>query len=63
MHHFVVRKRHAEVFVEGVHHPKRQLMMVKFAVDRVVRHVGQCVVHPAHVPLGAEAQSAHIGRA
>ena len=34
--------------------------MVVGAVDRVARHVLQRVVHPAHVPLVAEAQAVVI---
>ena len=32
------------------------------AVDRVVAHVVERVVHPAHVPFVAEAQPAHVDR-
>ena len=37
--------------------------MVVFAVDRFFTHVRQCVVHPAHVPLIGEPQSAQVNRA
>ena len=37
--------------------------MVVFAIDRVLLHVGQVVVHPAHVPLHVKAQATLIDRA
>ena len=37
-------------------------MVVVAAVDRVLLEVAQRVVHPAHVPLEAEAQAADVGR-
>ena len=37
--------------------------MVVAAVDRVLLEVAERVVHPAHVPLEAEAETAEIGRA
>ena len=50
-----------EIFMEGVKHPEGELVVVEFAVDGVLGHVLQGVVHPSHVPLHAEAQSAHVG--
>jgi hypothetical protein len=32
-----------------------------FAVDGIGREIFKCVVHPAHVPLQAEAETAEIG--
>ena len=37
-------------------------MVVEAAVDRLLREVLERVVHPAHVPLEAEAEAAEIGR-
>ena len=31
-------------------------------MDGILRHVLQCVVHPAHVPFHAEAKAAQVGR-
>ena len=60
MHHLVVRHRQHEVLVEGVDQAERQLVVMVAAVDRIVAHVGAGVVHPAHVPLQAEAQPAEV---
>ncbi len=59
VHDLVVREREDEVLVEGVDQAEGQLVVVILAVHRVVPHVPQRVVHPAHVPLEAEAEAAH----
>ena len=38
------------------------LVVVPAPVHRVLAHVGERVVHPAHVPLEAEAEAAGVGR-
>ena len=43
-----------------VERPEGQIVVVEAAVDRVPRQVPQGVVHPAHVPLEAEAQPAEV---
>jgi hypothetical protein len=63
VHHFIVRKYQDEVFIEGIEEPKRNLILVKAAMDRIVAEIIQHVVHPAHVPLEGEAQSSCIGGA
>ena len=62
MDDLVVRERQDEVLAEGVHHAERQLVVVVAPVDRVLLEVAERVVHPAHVPLEAEAEPAEIGR-
>ena len=57
MDHFTVRKRKHTVLPEGIHEGKREPVMVKFSVHRVFVHVGECVMHPAHIPFVHEAQS------
>ena len=52
-----------EVLGEGVDQAERQLVVMVVAMDRLVMHVAQRVVHPAHVPFQAEAQAAEVGRA
>jgi len=61
VHHFIVGEHQDEVFIEGIEEPKRNLILVKEAVDGLVAEVFQHVVHPAHVPLECEAQSSGIG--
>ena len=56
----VVRQRQDEVLGERVDHAKGQLAVVIFPVNRLVRHVGERVVHPAHVPLHPEAEPAQV---
>ena len=60
--HLVVGQRQDEVLREGVHQRECQLPVVPTSVHRILTHVAQGVVHPAHVPLQAEAQAATAGR-
>ena len=63
VHDLVVRERQDEVLRPRVHRPERDLAVVVTAVDRVAFEVLQRVVHPAHVPLRAEAEAARVHRA
>ena len=47
----VVGQGQNKVFVERIIHAEGELAVMKLAVDRIKRHVAECVVHPAHVPL------------
>ena len=40
---------------------EREPVLVMFAVDRIFREVIEGVVHPAHVPLEAEAEPVAVG--
>ena len=62
MHDLVVRQRQQVVLRERVHHRERQLVVVVLPVDRVMLHVAERVVHPAHVPLEAEPEAAQVHR-
>jgi hypothetical protein len=62
VHDLVVAEGQHEVLGEGVEQAEGELVVVVVPVDRVLLHVGQGVVHPAHVPLHAEAQAAEVGR-
>ena len=59
----VVADRQHVVLGEGVDQRERHLAVVVAAVERVLGGVVERVVHPAHVPLEAEAQPALGGRA
>ncbi len=61
VHDLVVGDRQHVVLGVRVHHRERHLVVVVLAVDRLVRHVVQRVVHPAHVPLEAEPQTPEVG--
>jgi hypothetical protein len=54
----VVADRQDVVLGVLVEHREGHVVVVVLAVDRVERQVAQRVVHPAHVPLEAEAQAA-----
>src|SRR5208337_4797068 len=58
----VMRNRQDEIFGEGVEEPEGHLVVAPTPIDRVARHVFQRVVHPTHVPLEAETQTAEVGR-
>jgi hypothetical protein len=62
MHHFVMRKGQDEVLGKRVHAAKAELLVVIFAMDRVVRQILKRVIHPTHIPLQAEAQPADMRR-
>ena len=62
VHDLVVGKRQDEVFAERVQHRERDVVVVPLPVDRVLVGVVQHVVHPAHVPLVGEAQTAQVHR-
>src|SRR5215204_3261432 len=63
VYYLVVREGQDEVLVEGVDEGERDLVVVVLAVDGILGHVLQAVVHPAHVPLVTEPQTTHRGRA
>ena len=56
--HFVVAQHQNEVFCEGVIHRVGELMVVPFAVDRIVTDIAQGVVHPTHIPFEQKAHTA-----
>ena len=62
VHDLVVRDRQHEVLAEGIKKTEGHLVVAPAAVDRVARNVVERVVHPAHVPLEAEAETAVVGR-
>ena len=63
VHYLVVGERQDEVLVKGVDEGEGDLAVVVLTVDGVLGDVLQAVVHPAHVPLVAESQTTHRGRA
>ncbi len=62
VHDLVVGDRQDVVLAVGVHHREGHLVVVVPAVHRLLLDVLQRVVHPAHVPLQAEAQPAEAAR-
>ena len=62
MHDLVVRERQHEVLGERVQHRERDLVVMPAAVHRILLDVLEHVVHPAHVPLVAEAETADVDR-
>ena len=62
VHDLVVRIGEDEVFRKSVHHGKRQLIVAALAEQRIGREIVERIVHVAHVPLEAEAESADGGR-
>ncbi|OPZ92587.1 MAG: hypothetical protein BWY73_00731 [candidate division TA06 bacterium ADurb.Bin417] len=59
----VMGERQDEVFAEGVNEAEGQFFLVITAEERVLPEVGEGVVHPAQVPLVAEAEAALPGGA
>ncbi len=60
VHHLVVGERQDEVLVVGVEHREREVCVLPAPVDRILGHVGQDVVHPAHVPFVGEPEAAEV---
>ena len=61
--HLIVRQRKHEILGEGVDHAEGEIIMMIFAMDRIFLEVFQSVVHPAHVPFHAKAQTPGVRRA
>ena len=57
MNDLIVRQREQKILGEGIDHAERQFVLMVLAVQGIPAHVPQRVVHPAHVPLHAEAES------
>ena len=60
MHNFVVGVDEDEVLVEGVEQAEAEIVEMVAAVHGVARHELEGVVHPAHVPLVAEAEPSDV---
>ena len=58
VHHFIVRQRIHKPLAVLVHHRERQFIVRPLPEKRIHLVVVQGVVHPPHVPLEGEAQSA-----
>src|SRR3546814_9413963 len=56
MHGFVMRKRQNEALGVGIYHAEGHVVMVVAAMHRIMRHVAQGIVHPAHIPFVVKAQ-------
>ena len=63
VHDLVVRERQHELLGVLVQAAEGELVVVEAPMDRVLAEVLERVVHPAHVPLEAEADAAEVGRA
>ena len=62
VHDLVVAQRANKVFGKGVHDGEREQPVVAGAPRKIGLHVVQGVVHPAHIPLVVEAQTAVLWR-
>ncbi len=60
VHDLVVRERQDEVLRERVDQREGQVPVVVPAEDRILLHVLQGVVHPPHVPLVGEPETAEV---
>ena len=58
VHHFVVRQRQHKIFVKGIDETKGQIVLMMTAVHRIASHIGERVMHPAHIPFVLKAQPA-----
>jgi hypothetical protein len=60
---FVVAQGENEILVMMIEHREGEIVLVILAIDGILLEVAKRVVHPAHVPLEAEAESAEVRRA
>ena len=58
VHHLIVADGQDKVLTESVEEAESHLVVVAGAEQRVGLHVAEHIVHPAHVPLEVEAQTA-----
>src|SRR5580704_3535660 len=56
----VMGERQHEIFKPGVDKSEGQVAMMKSPVDRLLAEVVEGVMHPSHVPLEAEAETADV---
>ena len=60
VHDFIVTEDEDVVLVIGIDHREGRLAVVVLAMDRLVAHVAEGVIHPAHVPFEAEAEPPRV---
>ena len=52
-----MREDQYKVLAVGVDHAEGQLIIVVAAEKRIIAHIAQKIIHPAHVPLIIKAQA------
>ncbi len=57
MYHFIVRQTQQKLLRVRIYHRKRQLIVMRTAVNRVIFHIFRKIIHPAHVPLIVETKA------
>ena len=62
VHDFVVREGKYEIFGERVKQREGELILLVAPENRILGEIPERVVHPAHVPFQAEAETAKIRR-
>ena len=62
VYHFVMAENLYEIFRISIDHAEGELVVVVLAVDGLVLDVAEEVIHPAHVPLVVEAETALLWR-
>src|SRR6516164_10458036 len=61
VYHLVVGERQHEILAEGVPDAEGEAAVMVLAMYRILLQVLERVVHPAEVPLQAEAEAAEVG--
>src|SRR5215510_14018219 len=54
---FIVRQGQDKIFVEGVEEAKSERIMVELTIERILAHVVQHIMHPAHIPFQSEPET------
>ena len=62
VNYLVMAYREHEILTESIDERECQIVMVIRPIDRIKRKIPKHIVHPAHIPFVAEAQSSHVGR-
>src|ERR1044071_279868 len=58
----IMRKGQYEILAERIQQAKSNLIVVVAAIDRILGHVAEHVVHPAHIPLETESEAPKVNR-
>ncbi len=63
VNHFVVGNRQDKILVKRIEQTKRKQAVMILTIDRIFADIAQSIVHPAHIPLITEPETAHRSRA
>ena len=57
VNHFIVRQAQKKLLTVGINHGECQFSVMLPPIERIVLHIADKVIHPAHIPLIIKAQA------